>query len=271
MSITNGGSIGVTFASASGNTLAFTPAGDITAGTANLLIGIAADNVGTGDGDNAEISGIADDAGGNTYAELVEWTNGEGLAAAGSTCGLYLCRLATTLTTFNTITITFANSIADRCASLWQINSTTALSQAAAAQKNLIDAANGFGSAVFADLPSLEYCFFRVGSKEANSTTALTVSSGFTAITGTRSRNNAAAQLIRGEFIITTGTGATSNPAFAVSGDASSVFVALQEGTPAGSGHPAAARHRLMQPRGFKGSVGYQAARQINEALRRAA
>jgi len=71
----------------------------------------------------------------------------------------------------------------------------------------------------------------RFMGKEANTITALTPTSGWTAIPNTRSSNVAAARAVYGEFIIQDSTGQTSNPTLAVSGDTAGVFVSITEGT----------------------------------------
>jgi hypothetical protein len=81
-------------------------------------------------------------------------------------------------------------------------------------------------------LASAARLYFRGLGKEANSATSMTPSTSFTQITGTRSRNNADAIMLRGEFRINTSTGETSNPTLAVSGDNAGIFMALVEADP---------------------------------------
>jgi hypothetical protein len=220
---------GIGASGTSGTTLGLVSTGPTIEAGNVALIAIAANNVGTTDADHSEVTGLADDIGGNTYTKLAEYTNGEGAAAAGITVSLWQCRVTNALTDVATITATFGSAIVDKCGSVWEFTVGGALTQAAAAVPNATDASNGFGSVQFSGLASASRLYFRALAKEVNSTTALTVSTGFTAITGTRSRNNAAAVCVRGEFIIATSTGETSNPTMAVVGDTAGVFVALTD------------------------------------------
>jgi len=65
---------------------------------------------------------------------------------------------------------------------------------------------------------------------ETNDTTALTVTSSWTAFTGNNTAGNPTASNmgVRGEFIISTGTGAASDPTY-VAADHASVYVAFKE------------------------------------------
>lgn len=131
-------------------------------------------------------------------------------------------------------TITLQGAVVDKCASAWRFTRDTSKNLVKAGQAAAtVTANNNFGTCTISGLSSAHRLYFRSAGKEANSTTALTPTSGFTITTANRSRNNAAAVLTRGEFKIATSTGETSNPTLAVSGDSASVFVALEEQDPA--------------------------------------
>lgn len=232
MSIVDGGARGTGAAFNSGNTLNV----PITSGLVILadevaLLAISSTNTSTADGDNSEVSSVVDTAS-NGWTKLGEWTNANGSADAGVTVSLWQSRLTATLDgdAGANITVNFASNRTDRCASVHRFTAAAALEiESGPVTPDDTDASNGFGSVAFSGLPSAARLYFRALGKEANTTTGLTVSANFTAITGTRSRNNAAAVIVRGEFRINTSTGETSNPTLAVSGDTAGVFVALRE------------------------------------------
>lgn len=215
--------------STSGNTLTCTPGATIAVGQ-YLLLAIAADNIATTDGASSNVTSVTD-ANGNTWDKLGEYTNGEGAAGSGITTALFGCKVTTQLANTTTITVTFSGNITDKCCTLHEFTVSGGVSLAATAVGNATDAAAGFGSASISGLSSGSRLYFRALAKEANSTTALTATTNFTANAGTRSRNNASAVLVRAEFRINTSTGETSNPTLAVTGDTAGVFVALNEVT----------------------------------------
>src|SRR5262245_30009025 len=219
MAITSGGNIGTAASGTSGTTLVLTPTNTLTVGRVGVLA-ISSDNIGATDGDNGDVSTVVDSVG-NTWFKMHEHTNSNGAAAAGVTMSIWKCKPTTQITSGNTITITFRSAITDKCASCWSFNVVTNL-EAVALAKNDTDASNGFGSSTVPSngtLPSREYLYFRGLAKEANTTTDITVTTNYNAITLTRSRNNSAAVIVRGEYRIVTATSETSNPTLAVSGD----------------------------------------------------
>lgn len=179
---------------------------------------------------------VTDATGANTWVKLGEYTNGQGAAAAGVTVSVWLCNVEQQLnTTGTTITATLGTAVVDKVMSLYEfsVDSGSTLEPVAGAiAYQAVNAANGFGSSALSGLPSKQYLFYRGMGKEANTTTALTVTSGFVAITNNRSRNNTSAMTVYGEWDIDTLTGVTSNPTLAVTGDTASVFVALEEVAP---------------------------------------
>jgi hypothetical protein len=199
-----------------------------------LILVVSTDNTTTADGASSDHTSVSD-TGGNPWFKFSEYTNTVGGAAAdGVTVSVWGVKVATQLTTGSTITITLGTARTDKCCSLYEFSVGTGLrlKQSATYVGNTTDGTTGFGSAAFSGLASLERLYFRALAKEANSTTNLTASASFTAISAARSRNNAAAVLVRGEFRINTSTGETSNPTLSVSGDTSGIFLALEEYTP---------------------------------------
>lgn len=222
------GTMGTGTSSTSNTSIATTTAtNSLAAGDTALLVCVT-DNTTTTDGNSNDHTGCADSLG-NTWEKLYEYTNGEGSAAAGVTVSLWMLYATAAVATGTVVTVTLGTARVDKVTSVWKFTSNTKLRLSTAATGNATDASNGFGSASFSSLPSLQRLYFRGLGKEANSTTANTVTTNFTNITAQRSRNNAAAVLVRGEFRINTSTGETSNPTLAVSGDTAGIFVALEE------------------------------------------
>jgi hypothetical protein len=198
------------------------------------ILTIVSDNTSTVDGDNGEVTSVT--GGNGTWTKLGEYTNSNGAAAAGVTNSLWMFTPSGTNGTGTVFTINYGSARVDKCASLWVFSKASGQSvridTETTVQTSGVDASTNFGSVSFAGLTSQARLYFRGAGKEANTTTANTVSSGFTNITANRSRNNASAVIVRGEFRINTSTGETSNPTLAVSGDTACVFVALEEFTP---------------------------------------
>lgn len=202
-----------------------------------LIAQIALDNNDTSDGATSLITSVTD-VQGNTYTKLAEYTNGEGSAGAGVTVSLWFSRITTQLSSGNNVTFAFAASITAKVAALnmFSVGASKTLSQSDTAVGNATDASNDFGSAAFSGLSSKERLYYRLLGKEANTTTSMTVSSGFSSAARERSHNDTNAIALYAEFRINTSTGETSNPTLAVSGDTAGVFVALEEADVGGGG-----------------------------------
>ena len=166
------------------------------------------------------------DTGSNTY-ELLGESSGN-----SQTTSVWFSRITTQLTTGSTITATFDSSVAEKCVGAWEFSVASGYTVALAQETENTGTGSGFGSLANGSLASGARLYFRACGKNANSTTTLTAtaSPAFTSLGWTiRSRNNAAARVLRGEFRIETSTGATSNPTFAVTGNYATTFVALNE------------------------------------------
>ena len=230
MAIASVGTLGTGASGTSSNSFTITTTAALEAGNTGI-VAVSSDNTSTGaDGDGGEITSVTDSAG-NTWVKLGEYGNNNGSAAAGAVAAVWMTRAQFTLASSGTITINFVSNRTDKCACAWEF--TTAggglILVSGPVTPDAVDASNGFGSVSISGLSSLSRLYFRGLSKEANTTTDITPSTSFTAISPTRSRNNAAAVIVRGEFRINTSTGETSNPTLAVSGDTAGVFVALEE------------------------------------------
>lgn len=235
MSFADGGALGTGASSTASTSFTFTTATNTLAAGDIGILKVSSDNISTADGQTNDHS---PPSGGTGYWwKLGEYTNSPGgVAGDGDTISMWAFLATATLALSATITVNFASNATDKCCTFRKF--TVASGKTIALTSGVtnpitseVNAANGFGSSGFSGLPSLERLYIRALGKEANSTTNITPSTNFTAVTNTRSRNNAAAIGVWGEFRINTSTGETSNPTLAVSGDTAGLFVALEEVT----------------------------------------
>lgn len=232
MAIASKGTMGTGAHSTSATSYTMTTATTaLVAGEVCLLVSVT-DNVQTTSGPSTLHSSVS--ATNLTWTKLAEYTNGQGGAAAGVTTSVWLGRATGSVPVGTVITMTLTDAVVDKCCSCWAFTVTADYTLGLTPEHDPIgyevDGANGFGSAKYTGLINGPQRLFLAGlGKEANTTTALTPTSGWTAISGTRSRNVTAAVIVRGEFLISTATTATSNPTLAVSGDTASVLVGLRE------------------------------------------
>jgi hypothetical protein len=236
MAIASGGTLGTGVSATSSTTFTLTTATNTLAAGDYAILVVTSDNTATADGASTDHTSVSGGTG--TWTKLGEYTNGNGAAAAGVTTSLWRFEATGAVATGTVITITLGTARVDKVASFWKFTVAAGkvleldTEPATNPIGNGVDASNGFGSVAFSGLTSKARLYFRGLGKEANSTTAITVSASFTAITGNRSRNNASAILLRGEFRINTSTGETSNPTLAVTGDTAGLFAALIEADP---------------------------------------
>lgn len=233
MAITGVGTLGTGTSSLSSSSLLFTTATNSLAAGDYGILTVVTDNIATADGETNTHTSVSGGTG--TWSKIGEYTNSPGgVAADGVTTSLWLFASSGTNGTGTGIAVNLSANCQDKVGSFYKftVASGTTLAVGTGFTNpivNEVTASNGFGSVAFSGLTNQEWLFFRGLGKEANSTTALTVSSGFTAITNQRSRNNAAAVGVWGEFDVATSTGLTSNPTLAVSGDTAGVYAALYE------------------------------------------
>ena len=210
----------------SDSTLALVTSATLNANNVGVLA-VASDNAGAS-GNTSHHTSVTDGAS-NTYSKIYEYTYSPGSSAAdGVTVSIWVVRPASDFASGGTVTINQSGNTAEKCASFWEFTSGAALQKAGTQQTEGANT-NHPTSLTIGSLSSKEYLFFRVVGKEVNTTTALTPTTNYTAITGTRSRNNSAAITIRGEFRILTGTGDTSSPTMNTISDTASIYVALEE------------------------------------------
>jgi hypothetical protein len=124
MSFTSIGTLGsVQNKTANQVSTALTTTANAAAGSLAVLI-VAVDNSGTVDADNAEISGVTDSAGGNTWTKAAEWTNSNASAQAGATVSMWYSVLTNAIASSGTITASFTSS-ANRdavCLTAWNFS-----------------------------------------------------------------------------------------------------------------------------------------------------
>jgi hypothetical protein len=231
MAIASVGTCGTAATSGAGTSFTLTTTTNALSATTDIaILVVVTDNVATTDGASNTHTSVTGGTG--AWTKLGEYTNTVGGAAADGCCTSLWKFRSTGTNAIGTVFTINHSSLSDRCASLWKftVASGKDLNLSTSVVTNGVDGTTGFGSASFSSLSSLSRLYIRGLGKEANSTTDITVSTSFSALTLIRSRNNASAVLLRGEFRINTSTGETSNPTLAVSGDTAAVFAALEEG-----------------------------------------
>ncbi len=236
MAIASVGTIGTTGAFASANSFTHAVATNALANGDFAILVIVSNNIQTTSGASSDHTGVS--ATNIVATKLGEWTNGQSAAAAGVTVSAWLLEATGVVNTGSVITMTMSGAITDKVCSGWKMTKAAGMrirlstDPATNPIGTVVNLATNHGSASFSGLPSKARLYFRALGKEANTTTALTVSSGFTAITAQRSRNDASAVVVRGEFRINTSTGETSNPTMSGSSDGAGLFIALEEYDP---------------------------------------
>jgi len=234
MAITAVGSLGTNGLATSSTTVTLLTNAAVLAGDW-IVINVSSNNTSTVDGDNSEVSGVTDTRG-NPWQKLGEWTNANGAAGSGVTTSLWMTQVSVDIpASAMTITVTYSSARANKAISAHAFRSD--LFSGPYRFQNAItpddtDSSNNFGSvSQLGVTPEVQVIYFRGLGKQANTTTQLTPTSGYTAITNARSSDVAAARCVHGEFIIQNSTGQTSDPTLAVSGNTAGVFVAIAEGT----------------------------------------
>jgi hypothetical protein len=230
------GNIGTaTLPKTSGTSLVLTPTATLNAGNVGILV-IACDNTQTTDGSTNEVSQVTATPTGN-WTKLREYCNGGGGAANGTVVAVYYTKAAADVTTSDDITITFANAVVAKAATLheFSIGAGSTVEVAGTPQDLADDAVDNPGSQTISGLTSAEYLFVRACGYEGTvaSGSPITVTANYTLITAAATTGGAGGsnQVACGEFRILTGTGDTSDPTGngATAREWSSVYLALHE------------------------------------------
>jgi hypothetical protein len=189
---------------------------------------VAVDNNQTTDGDEGAVTSVTQTA--NTWTKAAEFCNGQGGAQAGATCSVWYMQCTTAFSSENA-TINFSNSASrDKSANTVWIFSVGAGNSVAVEATNTLANDGADPGSLNATTANIECLRIRGIAGETNSTTALTVTSGWTAFSSTQTTGggSAANMAVRGEWRISTGTGDASDPTF-TSADHASVYVAFKE------------------------------------------
>jgi len=224
--------IGTGTSNVSGTSLVLTTTAAAEAGNL-VILAIAKDNTSTTDQETNEVTYVTDSAGNNGWRKLGEYCNGQGSAAAGCVISLWSCRLANTIASSGTITITMVTTTAKVC-SAYEFTCSAEnrwLDTAGTLQTGATDAAE-VPSLSVTGLTSREYLFVRATAYENSSLSIATPTSGWTAIGSATIGSGAAGMSVDAEFKIATATSATSQQGSSGAVDNASVLVALYEAMP---------------------------------------
>lgn len=154
-------------------------------------------------------------------------------SGGGARTDIWFCTLDVALSTSNAVTVEFDSNVTHKSMVLWEFSIAPGSYLMVEDAIGVDGTGTSSGSAALSGLASQEYLFVRAMGKRANTTTAITATSGFTSMALTlRSANNVSAIAQRGEYRILTGTAATSNPTWATSGNSANLFVAFREYVP---------------------------------------
>lgn len=202
--------------------------GAFAAGTV-IMVFVATDNTATANGQTSEVSSVTDTKG-NTYTKIIEFCNSQAAAGAGATVSVWYSKITIAVTTTDTYTANFANSVTAKAISVNYFTVSAGATISVVSSATLANNALDPGAMSITGLVSGEYLFVRAVALERPSTGTWTVTTGYTAInTGATTGGGAATNMeINGEIRIFTGTGDTSDPT-ATAVDSASVYFALKE------------------------------------------
>ena len=213
------------------------------------IIALGTDNNDTTDGATSLHTSIVPSDGSATFSKLIEFTNGQGAAAAGATISLWMgIGTASFLSTLDDLQVELAAAVTAKALGMWAFSRDAALTitQDPTTATRADDGADP-GSMTLSSLTSREYLCLRATAAESNSATGFTPTSGFTQtgnFNGTTTGGGGAANMaVRMEWIISTATSFTSDPTL-FSADCASVMVALYEASAAVGSLVIPHRHR---------------------------
>jgi hypothetical protein len=188
-----------------------------------VVVMVGKENTATSSGETNEITGLAD-SGGNTWTKLGEYTYSEGAAGDGGTAAIFFSKLTSTINLGGTITASFSASSASKAVAAWEFSTPNTIAQFGTAQTTGANGTTNPGSLTASGLTTSLYLAVRVVYADTSET--LTVSSGYTALTGT---NIGGAAALRGEFKIGLATSFTSAPTLSGVADSASVLAVIGE------------------------------------------
>ena len=201
-----------------------------------LVVWVASDNEDTADGDTSLHTSLTID--GNGCTKIHERTNAQGSANAGVTGSLWYLIAPSDIANGSAILATLTTGKDAKALSAhafdWDDTYTLTANQYVVAADDAADPQ----SMSLSDLPDAPHLVVRLVAAETASTTALTPSPGFTAITGTQTSGGADNTniAVRGEYRLISGTTTgTSDPTFAAV-DSVSILAVLTASLPTESG-----------------------------------
>jgi len=234
---TSSGTCGTGVASTSGTTISISATTNCGGGKVAVVVISSANINTTNNADNSEVSSVTDTLNG-TWGKIGEITSTAGVAADGVTCSVWKSKRPPGSSATFTATVTMASSIVHRAASMWGFTPASATGNptsdgfAVYLNKNVTTSNTAWGSVTVPSVgtaTSKSWIAFRGLCRKANVTTAPTTTASYSAITTTRSTNNASAVYVSGEFHIATGTSDTSAPTMGTAGVNAAVFGYLEE------------------------------------------
>lgn len=204
-----------------------------------IVIVAASDNTSTGDGDGGEVTSITDPRG-NTFTKIIEFTNGQGSAAAGATISVWWAKVTSaTYAGSDNIVINYGSNRTAKYAILTGYRAGggggTDVRVTTGSTSTLANDGANYGS-MSTSLSSLARLTLRATASEGD-VTATTVTTNFTRTVatdiGTTGSGAASNMMVYCERRIRTATGETSQPSDATaSKDRASVMFAIEEYTP---------------------------------------
>jgi hypothetical protein len=202
---------------------------DVAAGRLLVMI-ICVDNHESTDGDLGAVTGITDDAGGNTWTKAREYQYSGGGAQAGEVISIWFSRLTNGLTSGQNVTAAFSNSTSRDAAgiALWEFS----VGGGIAVEASNAASRNGTPPSFDVTTANIECLRIRAIGRGSNNAPGLTPTTNWTEIIdaassgGSSGTNNS----LYAEFHISTGTGDASAPTNGVSFTSwTDVYVALKE------------------------------------------
>ena len=219
-----------------GTTLAWSPSATLNAGNVGICL-VVFDNTTSADSQVANESSAFSDSAGNTWTKLGEFINAQGGAGAGVGTAIWATKATTQVTTGDTITATFANSIVSKAVNCREFTITSGKEFSLAATSVLAsDGVTDPPSIAISGLSSAARLWLRTMAAESDSLASHTPTSGYTGTGLATADAGPAGDSVtsRAEFIIATATGHTSDPTWTTgAADMAALFIALDEVDPA--------------------------------------
>ena len=218
-----------------------------------VLVAVAKDETGTGttDGDQNEVTGVADSGGVNVYQKIAEYSNTQTAAAAdGCVIALFMCHATAALAAGGTITATFSASTTASCMSTRKFTIAAGARPHVAAVVTLANDAADPGS-MDTTVDNLEHLWVRLIAFETANTGLMTNTAAYAGnfdATQTAGGLDDTNMKIQGEIDIFTGTSNPSDPTWAAGPfDNASILAVFREVPPGKGLLLAGARNHILR------------------------